>query len=189
MSRDTNRDPRKGQRRTLLVKRALQIKYIGMAFFSILLASLFVGGDVYYSLVRVMQTECPTGLEHATQVNGILMLKGSIYLLIMILIALYISHRIAGPLYRFEKSAQIVGTGDLSHRVSLRTGDELIELQEEFNGMVASLQSIVEKDRNLAKRLSDRVEDLAKRASQDELRRELRDLKVEIAHLTKSFKI
>jgi methyl-accepting chemotaxis protein len=102
-----------------------------------------------------------------------------------------VSHRFAGPIYRFEKSAQSVGGGDLTHRVSLRTGDELMELQEEFNGMVSGLQALVQKDRNLAQRLSERVDDVAKKLPDDAdaARRELKDIKLELAHLTKSFKV
>ena len=33
------------QRKTVLVKRALQLKYIGMVFLSVLVASMIVGGD------------------------------------------------------------------------------------------------------------------------------------------------
>ena len=184
-------ETQKFQRKTVLVKRALQLKYIGMVFLSVLVASLIVGGDVYYSLSRVMLTECPSSIDRVVQFNGVLLVKVALYLGLMLLISLYVSHRFAGPIYRFEKSAQSVGNGDLTHRVSLRTGDELMELQEEFNDMVARLQSLVQKDRNLAQRLCERVDDAAKRLPEgsEAARRELKDLKVELEHLTKSFTV
>ena len=55
------------QRKTVLVKRALQLKYIGMVFLSVLVASMIVGGDVYYSLMRVMLTECPSVTDRVVQ--------------------------------------------------------------------------------------------------------------------------
>ena len=84
-----------------------------------------------------------------------------------------------------------MGGGDLTHRVSLRTGDELMELQEEFNGMTSSLQVLVQKDRNLAQRLRDRVDEIAKRLpeSASGVREDLKGLTVELEHLTKSFKV
>lgn len=184
-------ETQKFQRKTVLVKRALQLKYIGMVFLSVLVASLIVGGDVYYSLSRVMLTECPSSIDRVVQFNGILLVKIALYLGLMLLISLYVSHRFAGPIYRFEKSAQSVGSGDLTHRVCLRTGDELMELQEEFNDMVARLQSLVQKDRNLAQRLRERVDDTVKRLPEgsDVARRELKDLQVELEHLTKSFTV
>lgn len=179
------------QRKTVLVKRALQLKYIGMVFLSVLVASMIVGGDVYYSLMRVMLTECPSVTDRVVQFNTVLLVKIALYLGLMLLISLYVSHRFAGPIYRFEKSCQSLSSGDLTHRVSLRTGDELMELQEEFNGMAASLQALLQKDRNLAQRLSDRVEDITKRLPPDAggARDDLKALKLELDHLTKSFKI
>lgn len=177
------------QRKTVLVKRSLQLKYIGMVFLSVLVASMIVGGDVYYSLMRVMLTECPSVTDRITQFNTVLLVKVGLYLALMLLISLYVSHRFAGPIYRFEKSCQSLSTGDLTHRVSLRTGDELMELQEEFNGMASALQALVQKDRNLAVRLSERVDEIAKRAVDAGVREDLKSLKVELDHLTKSFKV
>mgnify|MGYP003394592135 CR=1 FL=1 len=184
-------EARRFQRRTVLVKRSLQLKYIGMVFLSVLVASMIVGGDIYYSLSRVMLTECPSASDRVVQFNTVLLVKTALYLGLMLLISLYVSHRFAGPIYRFEKSAQSVGTGDLTHRVALRSGDELMELQEEFNGMTAGLQSLVQRDRNLAQRLSERVDEVLKRLPEgaDAARRELKDIKVERAHPTKSFKV
>jgi len=184
-------DAQRFQRKTVLVKRSLQLKYIGMVFLSVLVASLIVGGDVYYSLSRVMLTECPSVTDRIVQFNTVLLVKVALYLGLMLLISLYVSHRFAGPIYRFEKSCQSLSTGDLTHRVSLRTGDELMELQEEFNGMAASLQALVQKDRNLAQRLSERIEETAKRLPEgaDRAREDLKSLKVELDHLTKSFKV
>lgn len=184
-------DDQRFQRKTVLVKRALQLKYIGMVFLSVLVASMIVGGDVYYSLMRVMLTECPSVTDRVVQFNTVLMVKVALYLGLMLLISLYVSHRFAGPIYRFEKSCQSLSTGDLTHRVSLRTGDELMELQEEFNGMAASLQALLQKDRNLAHRLSERVEEIAKRlpAEAGASRDDLKAFKLELDHLTKSFKL
>ena len=179
------------QRKTVLVKRSLQLKYIGMVFLSVLVASMIVGGDVYYSLMRLMLTECPSVTDRVVQFNTVLLVKIALYLGLMLLISLYVSHRFAGPIFRFEKSCQSLSTGDLTHRVSLRTGDELMELQEEFNGMAASLQALLQKDRNLAQRLSERVDEIAKRlpVGADAVREDLKSLKVELDHLTRSFKV
>jgi methyl-accepting chemotaxis protein len=184
-------DTKRFQRKTVLVKRSLQLKYIGMVFLSVLVASMIVGGDIYYSLTRVLLTECPSAFDSIVQFNGVLIVKTALYLGLMLLISLYVSHRFAGPIYRFEKSAQVVSGGDLTHRVALRTGDELMELQEEFNAMLSGLQVLVQKDRNLAQRLSERIEEIAKKLpeSADAARSDLKDLKVELAHLTRSFKV
>jgi methyl-accepting chemotaxis protein len=184
-------EPRKFQRKTVLIKRSLQLRYIGMVFLSVLVASVIVGGDVYYSLSRVMLTECPVALDRAAQFNGVLVVKVALYLGLMLLVSLYVSHRFAGPIYRFERSAQALASGDLTHRVSLRTGDELLELQEEFNEMAANLQALVQKDRNLAARISERAGEIAQKLPEgaDAARQELKDLRIELEHLTRSFTV
>jgi methyl-accepting chemotaxis protein len=184
-------EDQKFQRRTVLIKRALQLKYIGMVFVSVLLASLIVGGDIYYTMARMILAENPSMTPAVAQFNWIIMVKLLLYLGLMLMISLYVSHRFAGPIYRFEKSAQIVASGDLTHRVSLRTGDELLELQEEFNGMVASLQAMVQKDRNLAAHLSERLSTAMQKAPENSaaLTDELKSLKMELEHLTQSFKV
>jgi methyl-accepting chemotaxis protein len=181
------------KRRTILVKRSLQLKYIGLVFASVLVASLIVGGDIYITMSRMMLGENPAMAPLFGQFDAILLVKIGLYLAIILLISLFVSHRFAGPVYRFEKSAQTVATGDLTHRVSLRTGDELVELQEEFNHMVGSLQAMVLKDRNLAARLAERVEAALRKAGPGEdqasLREDLASLKIELEHLTKSFRV
>ncbi len=52
---------------------------------------------------------------------------------------LLLSHRIAGPIYRIEKSIQGMQEGDLTMRIFLRDKDELTELAEQFNQMSATL--------------------------------------------------
>ncbi|MBI5631705.1 MAG: HAMP domain-containing protein [Elusimicrobia bacterium] len=186
-------EPPKFQRKTVLVKRSLQLKYIGLVFVSVLLACLIIGADVYHTMTRMVLEDNPALAPSLAHFNLIIMVKLGLYLALILLISLYVSHRFAGPIYRFEKSAQIISSGDLTHRVSLRMGDELLELQEEFNGMVASLQSLVQKDRNLAGRLSERVSAALRRLPDNgagsTAREDLESLKVELDHLTKSFKV
>jgi methyl-accepting chemotaxis protein len=184
-------EAQKFQRRTVLVKRQLQFKYVGMVFLSVLCAALIIGGDIYYNMYRLIVTEAPALAAAASQFNSIILVKLVLYLALMLLISVFVSHRFAGPIFRFEKSAQSVAKGDLTHRVSLRTGDELMELQEEFNAMITGLQVLVQKDRNLVAHLAARVEEIAKKIPESAAaaREDLVSLKLELQHLTQSFKV
>jgi methyl-accepting chemotaxis protein len=186
-------ETQKFQRRTVLVKRSLQIKYVGLVFVSVLLACLIVGLDLYHTMARMLLADNPSLTPAIIQLNWIFLFKIAVYLFLILLVSLYVSHRFAGPIYRFEKSAQIISSGDLTHRVSLRTGDELLELQEEFNGMLASLQGLVLKDRGLVLRLAERLSTTIRKLPDDErgaaLREDLSSLRMELEHLTQSFKV
>jgi methyl-accepting chemotaxis protein len=59
------------------------------------------------------------------------------------LVAVRLSHRIAGPVYRLRESMKQVGAGDLSLLIHLRVKDELQETKDEFNDMVSQLREKV----------------------------------------------
>lgn len=56
-----------------------------------------------------------------------------------VIFSLYLTHRVAGPLYRFEQSAQELKKGNLCLRIRLREGDELQGLAEALNATVKNL--------------------------------------------------
>lgn len=60
-------------------------------------------------------------------------------LLLTYLVALNLSHKIGGPLYRFEKSMDTIGEGNLTVEVNLRPDDQLHDLSGHLNTMVQNL--------------------------------------------------
>ena len=50
-----------------------------------------------------------------------------------------LSHRIAGPLFRFESDMKDISQGDLTKRTSLRRTDQLTELKEALNVLTSSM--------------------------------------------------
>jgi len=68
-----------------------------------------------------------------------------------------LSHRIAGPLYRFEKIINEIGAGDLTKRISLRKTDQLIELKEALNILMESLDQRLGRIKNNAAQLRELI--------------------------------
>ncbi|MDD5750249.1 MAG: HAMP domain-containing protein [Candidatus Pacebacteria bacterium] len=56
------------------------------------------------------------------------------------LISFYFSRRITRPLQRLGEGAEIIGRGDLKHRINIKTGDEIEELARSFNKMADDLK-------------------------------------------------
>lgn len=139
------------KRSTILIKKKLQFRYFGLIFLGMALAAGMVAVDMYYFSMGSL--------------NPLLILKLFILLVVVFIISLFISHRVAGPIYNFEKSAWIVGEGDLTHQVFLRKKDELTDLQAQFNAMVRSLRAKTVKDREASQDLSRRLNDLASKLS------------------------
>jgi len=58
-------------------------------------------------------------------------------------VLLVVSHKIAGPLWRFEKTLEETSAGDLTRRFSLRTDDQMHELAEKMNRFNSTMESVV----------------------------------------------
>ncbi|MBI4397529.1 MAG: methyl-accepting chemotaxis protein [Candidatus Omnitrophica bacterium] len=68
------------------------------------------------------------------------------YIILILLIAwasIYLTHKIAGPLYRFQQSCRHLSSGDLTLRIHLRKFDEAKEIADSFNQMADQLDQSV----------------------------------------------
>lgn len=68
-----------------------------------------------------------------------------VFLLILLIAcgSIYLTHKIAGPLYRFRKSFEAVEKGDLTTRIYLRRNDEGMSVANSFNQMIRVLDESV----------------------------------------------
>lgn len=66
-----------------------------------------------------------------------------------IIFTLFVSHRIAGPLYRFKKVLSSLGDGDFSLTCRIRLKDSLQDVASAFNDMIIKVRKnfdIIDKD-------------------------------------------
>lgn len=75
-------------------------------------------------------------------------------------VALFASHRIAGPLIRFERCVREVGEGDFSQRISFRDGDQNRALPQALDVLCRRLRQRVSKAEGVAKNLKSLCENL-----------------------------
>ncbi|MBI5839781.1 MAG: hypothetical protein HZB19_06735 [Chloroflexi bacterium] len=59
---------------------------------------------------------------------------------ISVILAVFFTHRIAGPVYRLCRILKEIGQGNLAQTIRFRRGDELKELDEAATEMIAGLQ-------------------------------------------------
>lgn len=93
---------------------------------------------------------------------------------IVVLVTLLVSHKIAGPMYRFEKDIQRISSGDLRSRIRIRKGDQFQEMATSLNGMIDSLSQRIGSVRERTEALLER-ENLP-----DNLRQEIDQVRKEI---------
>ncbi|MBL8033714.1 MAG: methyl-accepting chemotaxis protein [Leptospiraceae bacterium] len=77
---------------------------------------------------------------------------------------LLFSHRIAGPVLRIERTLEEILHGDLTHRISLRHGDELKETADHLNTMLDGLQARVKRIDQMARFMHESLEQMIKEA-------------------------
>jgi len=78
--------------------------------------------------------------------------------LIMIMVGILVSHKIAGPMFRFEKDIERVATGDLKSRVKLRHGDQLEALATSLNTMIDHLNTELTDIKKRAAAIADKTD-------------------------------
>ena len=140
----TDKPVQQFQRKTILVKKKLQYRYMALIFASVLVAFLVVGLDLIWTVSRVVNEHpmIQPLLEDMFNMAPLFVIKAVMYMVIVLVMAAVVSHRMAGPIYKFEKSCAAVASGDLTHRVYLRKGDQLVELQDNFNRMMESVNAM-----------------------------------------------
>jgi len=191
MSKECEKKPEGFQRRTILVKKGLQYRYMALIIVSVFVGFLIVGIEVAWTMSRML-AEHPMMqplLEVMVSMVPFFLMKLGIYMGIVLVVSSVISHRMAGPIYKFEKNVKKGSCGDLTHRIFLRQGDLLTELQDEINGMTAALQSIVKKDRQTVAVMAAKMENVASRLPDENLKAEVLKLKEELSAITSDFKI
>src|SRR5256886_14489119 len=57
-----------------------------------------------------------------------------------VLAGMFLAGRMVGPIQALRTGAARLGSGDLSQRIAIKTGDELEALADQFNAMAGQLQ-------------------------------------------------
>jgi hypothetical protein len=62
-----------------------------------------------------------------------------VFMFVMIILGIFLSHRTAGPLYHFKRVFQEIKAGNLNHRIHLRPKDEFQDVAKDFNEMMDAI--------------------------------------------------
>ncbi len=97
------------------------------------------------------------------------------------IIVLLMTHRVAGPLYRFEKQAQKIGSGEISSDLKIRKKDQFQNLVGAFNRMTQDLGAGLLKVIGVSGKLDNLIEKLSDSANKEMLLKE--DIKKIVSEL------
>ena len=123
----------------------------------------------WYVFVEQATAEAYKPLYASLARSGALLFGG---LLLSILAGLVFARRMTDPIRALQDGAVAIGSGNLSQRIEVRTGDELQELAEHFNKMAAELkESYAGLERKVEERTRELKETLDQQTATSEILR------------------
>jgi len=131
------------KRRKKFLGTAFQNKILFLVFASAVIPSAFIAICLYYLIFNTLawQMVIPEAIAYNLmpalhKVNAIIFISMPLILLLIWLIALEISHRMAGPVYRMEKELDARIKGEKKGPIILRQKDEFKILVEKINKLI-----------------------------------------------------
>jgi len=134
---------RLNKRKGKFIGTSLQNKALLLVFVAAVVPSAIIGACLYYMIFNMLawQLGIPEAVAYnlipvARKVNLIILIALPVTLFIIWLIALELSHRIAGPLYRLESELDERIEKKKSGPIQLREKDELKDLADKINKLI-----------------------------------------------------
>lgn len=154
-------------RRTYLIDKKGQlkttIKIAGLVAFLLLALNLVLAGISTGESRKIIAAN-PDLAPHmaATDRSGSFVIaSGSLFLLFVVVVRTVVeTHRTSGAAFNIKRCLGRVADGELHTVLELRPKDNLMELQEPFNLMVASLRKRASEEQKLLTDLSSKIEEL-----------------------------
>lgn len=173
------------RRRHFIINKDLQFSLLTISIFYLLIF-LVVVGSILFIPVMIELDQVDYASDQAVQAASKIMYLHSKFwpavIFALILIALHsirTSHKIAGPLYRFDRLFESMKEGNLSSKITLRKGDYLINEMDNINEMLESLQIRVQEIKDAQSGLNEAIsecKDVVSHASKDEISKRMNDI-------------
>jgi len=156
------------KRKIYIINKEFQLKYLFTIISMIAVSVLTVSFITFYVIWDNVIKEFFFIPEAAKKLTDIFIrtseIAGGFTLLILGIFAvagIFLSHRVAGPLYRVERVAEELSKGNLDVNVRFRKSDELHSLADSMNKMIGGIKGMVVEDKKIIGNLSSVSEKLS----------------------------
>ena len=186
----------KFSRKNFMISPKFQLKYIVIILLTIFSAGIIIGGGIYLTLMTVVNKNI-TDLASRNNfmamifsgVNNFLLIALPLVLLAVVLISIYVTHKIAGPEYRIKRVLESMGWGDFAVPVTLRKGDELQLLADKIKEVNRSLSFMIKEQKIMVKKLYSKHASLLKEVKKAKPSRiKLASLAVDLSETSRKLK-
>jgi methyl-accepting chemotaxis protein len=137
------------KRRIYYIEKKFQTKYILLTIFLLLTYTFAFIIIIFSPYILTLSLDFYSLSEKAEAARTLLLLHSKVWpgiggiILLFGALSIFITHKIAGPLYRLKKSLAMIVEGNLDVKVKLRKGDDLKDLAEHFNMLAEELRTFV----------------------------------------------
>jgi methyl-accepting chemotaxis protein len=165
-------------RRRRFYVHGIQRKYIFLSLVPLIISSFLIIVFLFVPLdVLLYSSASPAAREAIVQDLRALGFRiwPAIFLAMLVstFLSVFVTHRFAGPLYRFHQVVDQIAAGDLSTGFKLRKGDDLVELETALNRAIESLAETIQEAQRPLNDLTVRLETLAKQGRGGPLEQDL----------------
>ena len=137
------------KRRIYYIEKKFQTKYILLTIFLLLTYTFAFIIIIFSPYILTLYFNFYSLSEKAEAARTLLILHSTVWpgigavILLFGAVSIYITHKIAGPLYRLKKFLFMITKGNLDVKVKLRKGDDLKDLAEHVNILVDTFRTFV----------------------------------------------
>ena len=141
------------KRKQYIVSAKFQLRYIGLILMLVFLTGILCSYVVYYTSMLLLGDKLanvyPQGrlISIVNTVNIRILLSLVLITPLVVVIGIYASHKIAGPIYRIEKYLSAMAGGDLSIPLTLRKNDELVSLANGINNVADTMKASIKEEK------------------------------------------
>ena len=133
---------KKQVRKRYLLKKGFQLRFMLIIVVAMLLIASVTSLSIYSAVMQTLVTqfhgENLVLIKHAITYR--LFVRSVLLLFAIAVISIFISHHMAGPVYKFEHTIRALAQGKEVEEIGLRKRDEFYELAEAINYLIKSMK-------------------------------------------------
>ncbi|MGM0607481.1 MAG: hypothetical protein ACQESP_03575 [Candidatus Muiribacteriota bacterium] len=172
------------KRKKFLINKPFQYKLIFVFSLIVIFSTNITASLIYAFLSGAVDLSGILGITDGNFLLPSIIIAQIISIVLIIIIGVFLTHTMAGPIYRFEKAIELVSEKDLTVKFNLRKDDEFKNLADLINSMIKKLNSELigmENKINSLENYANKIEN----SKEEELKKITENIKKTVYELTK----